>query len=113
MKFAKGLQEIQIVLIKYNNTVYIMKVSKSSSVFSYIILLCLFLSSLFSGNRYFYGAYTFRKQKCFIQSVACIAGRVSGRVLLFFRGGATKDWEQLKIVFILSRSSATKKVPHA
>lgn len=65
MKFAKGLQEIQIVLIKYNNTVYIMKVSKSSSVFSYIILLCLFLSSLFSGNRYFYGAYTFRKQKMF------------------------------------------------
>lgn len=65
MKFAKGLQEIQIVLIKYNNMVYILKVSKSSSVFSYIILLCLFLGSLFSGDRYFHGASTFRKQKIF------------------------------------------------
>ena len=65
MKFAKGLLEIQIVLIKYNNMVYILKVSKSSSVFSYIILLCLFLGSLFSGDHYFHGASTFRKQKMF------------------------------------------------
>lgn len=65
MKFAKGLQEIQMVLVKYNNMVYILKVSKSSSVFSYIILLRLFLGSLFSGDRYLHGASTFRKQKMF------------------------------------------------
>ena len=60
MKFAKGLQEIQIVLIKYDNMVYILKVSKSSSVFSYIILLHLCLDSPFSRDRYFDGGSTFR-----------------------------------------------------
>lgn len=65
MKFAKGLQEIQIVLIKYNNMVYILNVSKSSSVFSYIILLHLCLDSPFSRDRYFDGGSTFRKQKMF------------------------------------------------
>ena len=65
MKFAKGFQKIQIVLIKYNKMVYILKVSKSCSVFSYIIVLCLFLGSLFSGDRYFDGGSTFRKQKMF------------------------------------------------
>ena len=65
MIFVKGLQEIQIVLIKYNNMVHILKVSKSSSVFSYIILLCLFLGSLLSRHRYLDGASTFRKQKMF------------------------------------------------
>ena len=115
MKFAKGLQEIQIVLIKYNNMVYILKVSKSSSVFSYIILLqyiCVWTPH-FQGIVTLMGALLSGSKKCFIQSVTHKAGRISGQVLLFFRGGATKDWEQLKIILILSRSSTTKKVPHA
>lgn len=57
MIFVKGLQEIQIVLTKYNNMV-ILKVSKSSSVFSYIILLFvsgfpIFKGSLLSWSLYF------------------------------------------------------------
>ena len=57
MIFVKGLQEIQIVLTKYNNIV-ILKVSKSSSVFSYIILLFvsglpIFKGSLLSWSLYF------------------------------------------------------------
>ena len=57
MIFVKGLQEIQIVLTKYNNMV-ILKVSKPSSVFSYIILLFvsglpIFKGSLLSWSLYF------------------------------------------------------------
>lgn len=57
MIIVKGLQEIQIVLTKYNNMV-ILKVSKSSSVFSYIILLFvsglpIFKGSLLSWSLYF------------------------------------------------------------
>lgn len=45
--------------------VYILNLSKSSSVFSYIIFVCLFLGSPLSRDRYFHGASTFRKQKMF------------------------------------------------
>ena len=113
MKFAKGLQEIQIVLIKYNNMVYILKVSKSSSVFLTLFCYICVWTPHFQGIVTLMGALLSGSKKCFIQSVTHKAGRISGRVLLFFRGGATKDWEQLKIILILSRSSTTKKVPHA
>ena len=50
MKFAKGLQEIQIVLIKYNNMVYIESKQVKFSVFLHYFVTFVFGLPIFKGS---------------------------------------------------------------
>lgn len=59
MKFANGLQEIQIVLIKYNNMVYNYIESKQVkfSVFLHYLVMFVFGLPIFRGSLLSWGFY--------------------------------------------------------